>query len=194
MLTTALIVASASPRRHALLRELGLPFEVRAGPLPEPDAPPSGLSPRGWAEALAYFKARSVSRLARGRWVLGADTIVACGGSILGKPTDERDARRMLELQARMPGDVITGMALVREDEAITRLVSSAVTRVWMRDDENAREAYLRSGEWRDKAGAYGIQDVGDVLVERVEGSRSNVVGLPLELLREMLTVATRVR
>lgn len=194
MLSDPLILASASPRRHELLRELGVAFEVRASPLPEPARLAPAVSPRGWAEALAYFKARSVSRSWAGRWVLGADTIVACGPHVLGKPVDERDALRMLELQTGTPSDVITGVALVREDETVTRCVSSAVTRVWMRDDKEAREAYLRSGDWRGKAGAYGIQDVGDVLVERIEGSRSNVVGLPLELLGRMLKIVVGAR
>jgi septum formation protein len=203
-----LILASASPRRAELLAEAGWSFEVRLPPLAEPVDRPAGTSPVAWAMALAFFKARSVAEGPAGGWVLGADTLVWCEGQVLGKPADEADARRMLELQARWPSDVITGVALVRcsaragdcaafrescsvelPERARMGRLAFARSRVWMRDDPHERERYLASGEWRGKAGAYGIQDpvVGDRLVLRREGSFSNVVGLPVELVRRML-------
>jgi septum formation protein len=191
-----MVLASASPRRRELLAAMGVPFTVDASPLNEPAERPSAVTPRQWAEAVAYYKARSVAELHPGAWVLGADTLVSCAGLVLGKPADLADARRMLELQARLPGDVITGVALVRcamnADPSIVagaeRLLFSDVSRVWMRDDEHLRSEYLLGGDWQGKAGAYGIQNVGDRLVERLEGSFSNVVGLPVERLQTILS------
>jgi septum formation protein len=192
VLRQPLILASASPRRRDLLTEMGVAFEVRPSPLHEPQAKPVGVSARVWAEAVAVFKARSVANLNPERWVLGADTIVVCCGSVLGKPADLAAARQMLEMQAGQPAEVITGLCLARveTDERVRRIVRHDVTWVWMRDDAAQREAYLAGGDWRGKAGAYGIQDVADRLVERVQGSVANVVGLPVERLREMLELA----
>lgn len=191
-----LVLASASPRRAALLREARIEHVVFPSPLAEPDNRPDHVSPGAWAEALAYLKARSVADPHPGRWVLGADTIVVCAGRVLGKPRDAADARRMLELQAGRASEVITGVALVRVgaavDTAVRRKLAHAVTQVWMRDDAGQREAYIAGGEWEGKAGAYGIQDVGDRLVERIGGSFSNVVGLPINLVLRMLAVAVR--
>lgn len=182
-----LILASASPRRQDLLRSLAVRFEVHACPLPEPDRKPPDIPSIAWAAALAYFKARAVAEQHPQRWVLGADTVVECGSKLLGKPTDEADARRMLTLQAGVPSEVITGLALVRIADPAHRTIEAESTRVWMLDDHEEREAYVASGDWVGKAGAYGIQDVGDRLVDRIEGSFSNVVGLPLERLSVLL-------
>lgn len=180
-----LILASASPQRRSLLASLGVAFEVRVPPHEEPADRPSHLTPVAWAEYLACFKAESTAALAPDCWVLGADTLVICGDEIFGKPRDRDHAARMLIEQARRPTDVVTGVCLVRWHK--TRLLDHAVTRVWMREDARVREAYLASGDWREKAGAYGIQTVGEQLVERREGSFSNVVGLPLELIATWL-------
>lgn len=182
-----LLLASASPQRRVLLAQLLPDFDVEASPLPEPQLRSAATPPRSWAVALAYFKARAVAARNPGRWVLGADTVVACAGRLLGKPRDLADARAMLESQARTVSEVITGVCLLRRNALQRRRSAAALTRVWMRDDADLREAYLRSGDWDGKAGAYGIQTVGDRLVSRLEGSFSNVVGLPLELLRPML-------
>lgn len=188
-----LILASSSARRRELLEQAGVLFEVVPCPLPEPVSRPSAAGPAAWAEALAHFKARAVADAFPRRRVLGADTLVHCG-EVLGKPADAADARRMLESQAGRATDVITGLCLAQAwpSRAARRVIAHAVTRVWMRDDPQEREAYLRSGDWAGKAGAYGIQDVGDRLVERIEGSYSNVVGLPVELLRRMLAHVER--
>lgn len=185
-----LILASASPRRHELLREITATFDVIPSCLLEPAVWNPKVSPRSWAEALAYFKARSVADLNRDCWVLGADTVVACCGQVLGKPRDESDARFMLELQSGVESRVITGLSFVRVGDSGARIIASDVTRVWMRQDRAARDAYLKSGEWSGKAGAYGIQDVGDRLVQRIVGEFDNVVGLPRRLLRRMADAA----
>lgn len=177
----SLILASASPRRRELLAALGVPFVVCVSPVPEPREKPAGVSPLVWAQALAYFKARAVAEQNSGQWVLGADTIVVSAGQMLGKPADEADARRMLLLQAGRFSDVITGLCLLRRGENAERQIGHVNTRVWMRAAPREIEAYLRGGDWRGKAGAYGIQDVGDRLIERIDGSFSNVVGLPVE-------------
>ncbi len=182
-----LILASGSPRRQALLRELLPHFDTSACHLTEPQHKPAGLSPLAWVQALAYYKARAVAEAQPGRWVLGADTTVVCGASLLGKPLDEADAARMLALQAGRPSAVITGVCLVRLGDEMRRWFLVDSTRVWMRADPHEVAVYLRSGDWRGKAGAYGIQDVGDRLVERIEGSFSNVVGLPVERLTHLL-------
>ena len=183
----SLILASASPRRHELVRQLDVCATVEVCPLEEPVSKPPDVSPRAWAEALAFFKAAAVAGTHADAVVLGADTIVACEGELLGKPADRVDAQRMLELQAGRDTYVITGVCLLRWGESPIRLIQHDATVVRMRDDAAERAAYLETGDWAGKAGAYGIQNVGDRLVERCEGSFSNVVGLPLELLARML-------
>lgn len=178
-----LILASASPQRRALLRELCDAFDVIACALDEP-RPRAGVNPVAWACAMACFKARAVADANPDRVVLGADTVIACAGELLGKPRDEHDARRMLLLQAGRSASVITGVALL--GRAHDRTLLACASHVVMRDDADERERYLAGGDWRGKAGAYGIQTIGDRLVERLEGSFSNVVGLPLELLRRL--------
>lgn len=185
-----LILASASPRRRELLAAVYPTFVVQPCELAEPQRRSERVLPAQWAQALAYFKARAVAERLPGAWVLGADTLVSCGGRVLGKPRDLADARDMLELQARQVSEVLTGLCLLRTGPAACRHCGVDRTRVWMRDDPAEREAYLAGGDWRGKAGAYGIQNIGDRLVERIEGSFSNVVGLPLERLAQLLRVA----
>lgn len=182
-----LILASASPRRAELLRNHGYEFEVRPPPHPEPDTHGTRLSPREHAEAASHFKARSVAGVLReDALVLGADTVVACEGRIFGKPADRRDACRILGALTGTTHEVITGVTLL-DTRRRTRLIRHDVTRVTMRRMSPAEmEAYMSSGDWEGKAGAYGIQDHGDAFVECIEGSFTNVVGLPLELLSRM--------
>lgn len=177
-----IILASASPRRRELLAAIYPHFDVVPCPLPEPADKPAARTPEEWAGELAEFKAAAVAALpfAYRRWVLGADTIVACNGQILGKPRNRAEAGKMLEVQARNVGVVWTAIHLQRGGPGGERYQSRVASRVWMRDDAAERAAYLASGDWDGKAGAYGIQNVGDRLVTRLEGSFSNVVGLPL--------------
>jgi len=178
-----LVLASASPRRRALLDEAGLAFEVRPADVDE--SIPAGEDPVDAARRLARDKARAVARAADGgvRWVLGADTVVALGGRLLGKPEDEREARGMLELLSGTRHRVITGVCVVRVPDA-AELVDAETTWVRMRaiaPDEVRR--YVASGEWRDKAGGYAIQETADRFVtELTGGGFDNVVGLPVGL------------
>jgi septum formation protein len=173
-----LILASGSPRRRALLGELGLPFAVVVSN--EREVVDSSLPPGMQAMALAERKAGAVAAGRADGLVLGADTIVVLDGDILGKPTDEADAARMLRRLAGRGHRVITGLALV---DAATGEVDRAVveTTVHMRPLDAAEiAAYVAIGEPADKAGAYAIQGIGAALIDHHEGCFTNVVGLPL--------------
>jgi len=181
-----LVLASSSPRRRQLLRQAGIPFRAVDPPIAEPHHGPPTLQPTRRAEALAYFKASAVRNRVPDPYVLGADTIVALGQEILGKPADEAGARRMLRGLSGSRHQVITGVALLGLRS--WRLIASEITHVTMRPmTPDDIEQYIVSGEWIGKAGAYAIQETADRFVESVEGSFTNVVGLPLELVRRML-------
>lgn len=180
----ALVLASASPRRRELLRALCGDFELAPSGADEtlPPGPPTEA-----AIQLALRKARTVAAGRRQGIVLGADTLVVIDGEALGKPADADDARRMLRRLRAREHLVITGVAVI--DTATGREATDAVvSRVHMANYPDAAiEAYVASGEPLDKAGAYAIQGQGGRLVERLEGSRSNVVGLPVGATRALL-------
>jgi septum formation protein len=184
--TTRLVLASSSPRRRELLAEKGYAFDVVDPPLPEILSGPAGISPARQAEAAAYFKARAVADRETSAAVLGADTIVVVNGAILGKPIDRADAERMLRALSGTRHRVITGVALLEPDGQ--RRITSEVTYVTMRPmSEQEIADYLDSGEWIGKAGAYAIQETADRFVQKVDGSWSNVVGLPMETVGRLL-------
>jgi septum formation protein len=186
-----LILASASPRRRQLLEEAGWEFQVIVPTVAEPETRWHLLGPKGMAEALAYFKARSIWDANPSDWVLGADTIVARGEEVIGKAADEVEARTILGRLCGTRHAVITGLAILGPGSV--RLIASDTTFIRMRNASPAEiQAYLDSGEWRGKAGAYAIQETGDRFVESVEGSFTNVVGLPMELLRRMIERISR--
>lgn len=183
-----IVLASASPRRAALLDQIRLPFRTHPSALGDDgEAQLAGENADAYACRLALAKAREVAtRLTRGL-VIGADTVVACGERLLGKPQDRDEAEAFLLLLAGRTHRVITGVAVV---EAATGRaeVEAAVTIVTMRPFD-AKEAarYVATGEPMDKAGAYGIQERGALLVEGIQGDYFNVVGLPLALLAALL-------
>jgi len=197
-----LILASASPRRAELLRSHGYDFTVIESPLAEPVDFPDDMSPVEQAQSSSFFKAQSVAGLAGDGWVLAADTIAALGGRVFGKPADRDDAKRILKSLSGTTHQVITGVTLLDASSGI-RLMGHDSTDVIMRPlTDSEIEAYLDSGAWEGKAGAYGIQDqsaptpvsVGakvqcaqHAFVKRIEGSFTNVVGLPIELVARML-------
>jgi len=186
--TTAvqLVLASSSPRRAELLREMGLRFEVCTPTVCEPEPRSPGQIPQHWAEALSYFKARSVAKDLRDGFVLGADTIVSLDDEIIGKPADLDDARRILNALVGTTHDVITGVTLLNVETG-ARLIRHETTAVTMKPMfKDTLERYLKSGLWQGKAGAYGIQDSSDANIEHLEGSYSNVVGLPIELVEQL--------
>lgn len=186
-----IVLASASPRRRSLLMEAGLRFDVLPADVDESLA--DGVEAEPAAVELGERKARAVAERLAGheRWVLGADTIVAVGETILGKPSDERDAERMLRLLSGSRHRVVTGVCIVRTGDGalVSGFERTFVTMRPLTDEEVA--GYVASGEWRDKAGGYAIQETADRFVTRLEeGGFDNVVGLPvslsLQLLREL--------
>ena len=183
--TRMLVLGSASPRRAALLREMGRPFTVCVSDVPETPRP--GEAPAAFARRAALDKGAAVARLCAGAWVLAADTVVAVDAEILGKPRDDADARRMLRQLADRRHDVLTGVALFAPDGvcAETVVVRTAVTFRALSDAEIT--AYVASGEPADKAGAYAIQGGAAGFVRAVVGSYSNVVGLPIDEVRALL-------
>jgi septum formation protein len=182
-----LILASVSPRRAVLIREAGYDVEIIPPPLEEPTGPEDHPSPGQLAEALSHFKAKSVAGLVDDGLIIAGDTVVALEGRVYGKPADRADARAILTALTGSTHDVLTGVTLLdaRTGKCLIRHDRTAVTMRRMTDVE--MEAYLDSGAWEGKAGAYGIQDYADAFVERIEGSFTNVVGLPMELLARML-------
>jgi septum formation protein len=188
--SAALILASASPRRRDLLERAAVAFEVRPANVPEHREP--GEPPALFARRLALAKARAVANSAGAvppRLVLGADTIVVIDAEVLGKPAN---AEHAVELLSRLVGRthrVITAVAVIKSasQDARHAVVESSVS---MRpaSAEEVR-AYVATGEPLDKAGAYAVQGIGRRFVEKIEGSESNVIGLPMEetlaLLRE---------
>jgi septum formation protein len=165
-----LVLASQSPRRSELLRNAGIGFRVQAAGVDETPFP--GEAPVDYVRRLARAKAAAVE----GELVLGADTVVVVDGQILGKPADSADAVRMLRLLSGRAHEVITGICLagtVAHD--ITTVFFSRISEEEIRD-------YVASGEPMDKAGAYAIQGRASCFVERIEGSYSNVVGLPVAM------------
>lgn len=178
-----LVLASASPRRVALLAQTGVRFTVVD---PGPDrAWPGAAEPRHGVRALALDKARRVAATRPGSIVIGADTVVVVRGVRLGKPRDAAEAIEMLRRLHGRTHEVWTGIAVVRDPEQRTAAEGAKVQFVRLEPAEI--EAYVRSGEPLDKAGAYGIQGLGGQFVKRVEGDYSTVVGLPLARLRQVL-------
>ena len=189
------ILASQSPRRSHLLTKAGYRFRVEPPTLSQRVSLSHALTPTQLAEALAYFKARTVQRRHRDAIVLAADTVVAHGGRVFGKAQDADDARRILGELSGTIHEVITALAMLlppaRPGAGERRLIFADTTHVHMRkltDEEIQR--YIDSGEWRDKAGAYAVQETGDAFIDRIEGSFTNVIGLPMELLARLMATA----
>jgi septum formation protein len=191
-----LVLASASPRRAAILESLRIPFEVDPALVDETALP--GEDPREHALRLSKLKAEAVATRRPSDWVLGGDTVVAIDGMILGKPRDRDHAVDMLlRLQGRTH-DVVSALTLIPplDFEGGTALSDpgrseAIVTAVTFRSfNPETAEAYADTGEPLDKAGAYGIQEMGAALVERIEGDYTAVVGLPVPLLLRLMEEA----
>ena len=170
-----LVLASASPRRAELLTQLGLAFTVRALDIDETQRP--GETVEEMVRRLALTKAEAAAR-GEPLPVLGADTAVVIEDVLLGKPADRVEGLRMLSLLSGRPHEVLTAVAVVRGSRSEVRLSRSRVTFREITRDE--AEAYWTTHEPRDKAGGYGIQGIGGIFAERIEGSYSGIVGLPL--------------
>lgn len=186
----SLILASASPRRKALLEQINVVPDLIV-PADVDETPGRAELPRDYASRLAKEKARAVAATHPGAFVLGSDTVVACGRRILPKAEDEETARFCLELLSGRAHRVYSGVALVKPDGTVsTRIVE---TRVKVRRlDKASADEYLNCGEWRGKAGAYAIQGMFAKHVVSIAGSYSNVVGLPLYQTANLLAGAAR--
>ena len=184
MESTRLILASASPRRKTLLDATGVTFEIVESGIDE--ARRTGEDARDYALRMARDKALSVSTRHPDALVLAADTIVECGGEILVKPDSAADARRMLRILSGNTHTVVTAFALARGNQVVESMpVMSRVTFRALSNDEI--DAYLATGEPFDKAGSYGIQGAGANFIVAVEGSRDNVMGLPMGQVLDVL-------
>lgn len=177
--TADIVLASASPRRKELLASTGVDFDVVVSAVEEP-APDEGETPGGYALRLACLKARDVARIRPGAFVLGADTVVAVGEHILGKPVDKDDAARMISLLAGREHTVVTACCLLGPDgEPVWAEPVSTLVRFGPLTPQTIA-SYAATGESLDKAGGYAIQGLGGFMIESIDGSYSNVVGLPL--------------
>ncbi|MGC1456017.1 MAG: Maf family protein [Nitrospirota bacterium] len=180
-----IILASNSPRRKDLLRQIGLDFSVDPADVDERILP--GELPEGYAVRVALDKARVAAARTGTGIVIAADTIVVLDDEILGKPADAADAERMLMMLSGKVHCVMTGLAVM--DAATGKsLCRMSITRVWFRSLAPSEIiSYVATGEPLDKAGGYGIQERGALLVDKIDGCYFNVVGLPLSLLGELL-------
>ncbi len=183
-----LILASSSPRRQSLLTEAGYTFTVHPADIDEENFPAT-LLPSDVARHLSLGKAEKVAAQFPNSVVLGADTVVAFGDTILGKPKDAADARRILRILSGTTHIVITGVAVIHRNANFARQqkVMSAVHMRHISPQELDR--YIESGQWQGKAGAYGIQDP-DPFVTRQAGSQSNIVKLPMTQTKILLAEA----
>ncbi len=176
-----LILASKSPRRQELLKLITEDFEIRTADVDE--TLPQGIKPADAVLYLSAIKARPFA--AQGDIVIGADTVVALGNTILGKPKNREDAKRMLSELSGREHSVFTGVTLIKGDIERSFYVESKVKFYELSEQEISD--YAASGECDDKAGAYGIQGRGSLLVEKIDGDYFNVVGLPVsKLYREL--------
>jgi septum formation protein len=187
VLETVLILASTSPRRIALLTQAGIAFR------PEDPGPDDDAEPAGAVEAVALVERRSREKAAAvaARFphavVIGADTVIADGDRLIGKAADRAEAERIIRALCGREHRVLTGVTVIdgRAGRTATRHAESRV-RIEPPTETQLTE-YLDSGLWRGKSGAYGIQDLDGLDVRLIDGERSNVIGLPMGLLREML-------
>ena len=180
----SIVLASSSPRRSELLRNAGILFHVEQPQVPEDPAP--GEAPLDFARRLAREKAEAVAKKVGDRIILAADTIVVAGNEMLNKPEDEGDALRMLAAISGRQHEVKTAVCVLKPGSSPD--VRHATTRVFVNEiTREEMEAYVRSGEPMDKAGAYAIQGIASRWIYRIEGDYSNVVGLPMALVVRML-------
>ena len=183
----SIILASASPRRKQLLAEAGYKFNSISPDIDESAFSAEHISPCEYAKRLALAKAKTVAEKFPDCFVIGADTVVDFKGEIIGKPADAKEAERITRKLFSTPHKVITAVAIARIVDG-TEIVESDTTTVYPKKMTAEQIAeHIKSGSWRDKAGAYAIKETGDEFIERIEGSLTNVMGLPMELLKRLL-------
>jgi septum formation protein len=181
------ILASASPRRRQLLTEAGYEFTVIHPDIDESSFPADQIAPCKYAEQLALAKAKSVAQKYPDSPVIGADTIVDSRGEIIGKSADAKEARRIIQRLFSEPHKVITGLAICRFRDGLEIVTCDSTTVYPKQLTEDQIDKHIKSGRWKEKSGAYAIKENGDEFIERIEGSLTNVMGLPMEILEQLL-------
>ncbi|MGE5405566.1 MAG: Maf family protein [Candidatus Saccharibacteria bacterium] len=180
-----LVLASGSPRRRQLLESLGLNFDII--PPPAEEITQNWNTPQDYAEQLSQYKARQIAEKVTDAVVLAADTIVVKNHEIMGKPQNPQEAQDMLQALSGAPHTVVTGICIIDVSSGCELLDSESTTVYFKKLSDEKISRYIETGEPFDKAGAYGIQGHGALLVEKVEGCFYNVVGLPMAKLESML-------
>ncbi|MFJ8260441.1 Maf family protein [Rummeliibacillus sp. NPDC094406] len=182
--TKSFILASASPRRKEIFARLNIPFDIVTSDVEETSVQATEVSE--YVKGVALLKARDVAKKTSGKVVIGADTIVAKDDQLLHKPTSHEEAMSHLRTLSDSAHDVLTAVAIIKENGEETTFVEN--TKVFFKNvSDELLESYVATGDPFDKAGGYGIQTDGVFLVERIEGDYLNVVGLPLATLCEQL-------
>jgi len=183
--TDIIILASASPRRKELLKKIIKKFKVVPSTIDETKI--KHKTPEGFTVKAALAKAENVAKKKKNAIVIGADTIVVLGKNILGKPKNKKEAYKMLKMLSGKTHKVITGLALI-VCESFHKLADYEVTEIAMRKiSDKSIQDYVETGKPLDKAGAYGIQEIEDPFIRKINGDYNNVVGLPLKLLSKLL-------
>lgn len=181
------ILASASPRRKLLLERAGYKFDVICSSIDESAFDTQGIDSVEHTKQLALAKANDVARKYPDRLVLGADTVVDFNGRIIGKPKDAKHAEQITRLLFSAPHKVITGIALVNITKSL-QIVEADTTIVYPKAlTEQQIAEHIKKEDWKGKAGAYGIQETADEFVEKIKGSFTNVIGLPMERIQQLL-------
>jgi septum formation protein len=183
---SSFILASASPRRKQLFAEAGYKFTVVVSQIDESIFSTENITSVEYAKQLAFAKANDVAGKYPDSIVIGADTVVDFEGQIIGKPRDAKHAEEITRMLFSKPHKVITGVAIICKSRNL-KIVEAETTVVYPNKLTDAQIAeHIRSGIWRDKAGAYSISD-NDPFVDHIEGSMTNVMGMPMELLKKLL-------
>jgi len=189
----SIILASASPRRKQLLAEAGYKFSSVSPDIDESAFSAERISPCEYIRRLALAKAKNVAAKHPDCLVIGADTVVDFKGEIIGKPTDAKQAEQITKKLFGAPHKVITAVAIVRIVDGIEIVESDTTTVYPKRMTAEQIGEHIKSGSWQGKAGAYAIQEGGDEFIEKIEGSLTNVMGLPMELLQSVLAGLGRI-
>ena len=185
------ILASASPRRRELLEQIGMKFDILISDADE-DGIDKSLPPELYVQELAILKANSAAQSLRNQnekkgIVISADTVVSCDGKILGKPHNEAEAEEMLSLLSGRVHEVYTGVCIMRISDGFIASDAEKTSVHFKNLTDSMINNYIKTGECMDKAGAYGIQGIGSLLVKKIDGDYFNVVGLPISMLSDML-------
>ena len=183
-----IILASTSQRRKELLAEAGYKFTVVAPDVNEPDYPAERSSPSEYAKCLALAKAKNVADSYPDCLVVGGDTVVDINGQIIGKPADAKDAEQIIKKLFNCTHKVITAIAIVRLSDN-TEITATETTIIYPKKITSQQiAAHIKGQSWRNKAGAYAICEDGDEFIQRIDGSLTNVMGMPMELLEQLLS------